>query len=310
MVWHIDTSKAKTPPGAEEPPFNDEEGHPGQAGWPQNNKHYMVALLAADGDYKFEKGSDGAGDATDLYGKCMGKESIGPTTSHPNTDTYQGGTIKKTDIEIKNIYQTKQNNMVFDICFGDCAPGAPGVPTTLECCKDDSSWVDSGGDGCDKYLDTWCAEAKDYTNSAGVSALTACCVCNGVQLGALPDTPNVEIFPGDGSLAAVTPTATATSSCVDNPVWKDSDGEACSAHQKDWCGTGANEYATNGVTANSACCICKDTCVDDSTWRDSDGDSCEDEGYKSGDACGASALQYKNAAGVHANMACCSCKNK
>ncbi|CAJ1962384.1 unnamed protein product [Cylindrotheca closterium] len=306
LIWHIDTAKAKVPPKKEDAPLNDEEGHPGQPGWPQNNRHYMVALLAADGQFSFEKGEDSYGDATDLYGKCMGSDSIGPTTSHPNTNTYQGGSIKATGIKIKNIYQLKNNDMVFDICFGGCAPGEQ-VPS-IECCKDDASWVDSGGDGCDKYEPSWCAEAKDFENDDGVSALTACCVCSGSRFGGpLPDTPGGAAPAADDAPAPVaggTSTAPATSSCVDNSVWADSGGDKCSDYEVDWCGEDAKEFAVNGISGNTACCVCKGSCVDDTTWRDSEGDGCSS--YEA-DWCGDDAVQFAKG-GVHANMACCICK--
>mmetsp|Transcript_39494 Transcript_39494/g.95534 ORF Transcript_39494/g.95534 Transcript_39494/m.95534 type:complete len:410 (-) Transcript_39494:133-1362(-) len=306
LIWHIDTAKAKKATNSDDgPPFNDDEGHPGQSGWPQNNKHYMVAVLAADGEYKFEKGTDSEGDASDLYGKCMGGGSIGPTTSHPNTNTYQGGTVKATGIKIKNIYQDKQNNMVFDICFGDCAAGSQ--EPSIECCVSDDSWKDTDGNGCNDYKTGDCAKADEWANDAGVSAKTACCLCKENFFfgnGDLPDTPNVEIFPG--SPVGGSPTSTVTSTCVDNPTWKDSAGDGCDKHQDDWCGVSANEYANHGITANTACCVCKASCVNDATWKDSDGDGCED--YSSGEACGDEALQYANAAGINANMACCVCK--
>ena len=45
-VWQIDELKAD----------NTDEGFPGQSGWPQNGKHYHVALLQADGSYDLERG--------------------------------------------------------------------------------------------------------------------------------------------------------------------------------------------------------------------------------------------------------------
>ena len=55
-IWHIDENKK----------HNRQPGHPDQAGWPENNAHYMVALLQADGQFDLEQGR-GYGDEGDLF---------------------------------------------------------------------------------------------------------------------------------------------------------------------------------------------------------------------------------------------------
>ena len=87
-IWHIDDSKEA----------NDEEGYPGQTGWPQNGKHYRVALLQADGRFDMEHGTN-RGDSTDLYSK---PNSITPSTV-PNTNRYEGGIVGTTNHSIINI---------------------------------------------------------------------------------------------------------------------------------------------------------------------------------------------------------------
>jgi len=83
-VWHIDESITS----------NNNEGFPGQAGWPQNGNHYGVALLQADGNYDLEHNVNNTfnvygGDAGDLY---YSKTSIALNElSNPTTDAYMGG---------------------------------------------------------------------------------------------------------------------------------------------------------------------------------------------------------------------------
>jgi M6 family metalloprotease-like protein len=84
-IWHIDENKATG---------NTDEGFPGQAGWPPNNRHYEVALLQADGNYDLEHNNN-RGDAGDLY-RSGGVTEISHITS-PNSDAYQGGNVVKTD---------------------------------------------------------------------------------------------------------------------------------------------------------------------------------------------------------------------
>lgn len=90
VIWHIDDTK----------PGNDDEGFPGQAGWPANNRHYRVALLQADGRYDLERGFN-RGDAGDVY-HGGGVSLLGPGTV-PNTDAYQGGNVAATGNTISGI---------------------------------------------------------------------------------------------------------------------------------------------------------------------------------------------------------------
>ena len=86
-IWHIDENVSG----------NTQEGYPGQPGWPNNGKHYKVALLQADGRYDLEKifhSGIGRGDGGDLY-RGGGVDKLGVTTV-PSTDTYQGGNVYPT----------------------------------------------------------------------------------------------------------------------------------------------------------------------------------------------------------------------
>jgi len=125
-IFHID----------EKAPSIDEEGHPDQEGWPTNGKHYRVALLQADGNYDLEKGN-GRGDAGDVWhsGGSIGPYAVvAPEQPYPNTDSYQGGRIRPTGIQISHISAPKQQ-MTFHLSFGDDdepeqpVPSPTAVPT-------------------------------------------------------------------------------------------------------------------------------------------------------------------------------------
>lgn len=110
-IWHID----------EKATFED-EGFPGQVGWPENGKHYKVALLQADGEFHLERGK-GYGDGGDVWHADSAKE-IGPSRRNnnnstkpgpfPNTDSYRRGHIKQTGIIIREISKSAQK-MSFDL---------------------------------------------------------------------------------------------------------------------------------------------------------------------------------------------------
>ena len=68
--------------------------------WPNNGNHYQVALLPADGNYDLEKGGDNHGDDGDLWHSGSQLKELRSGGSHPNTDSYQGGTVKKTGVRI------------------------------------------------------------------------------------------------------------------------------------------------------------------------------------------------------------------
>lgn len=82
-VWHIDETMSN----------NKAEGYPTQYGWPQNGKHYKVALLQADGQYLLERNLTN-GTAAMLYRN--GTNSYISSKTVPSTDAYQGGTVFST----------------------------------------------------------------------------------------------------------------------------------------------------------------------------------------------------------------------
>ena len=114
-IFHIDDTA----------PRND-EGYPGQDGWPTNGKHYRVALLQADGNYDLEKGN-GRGDDGDAWhsGASIGPSSTnGSAGPYPNTDAYQNGNIVSTGIRISQI-SSPGEEMTFYLTFDGEEPPAP-----------------------------------------------------------------------------------------------------------------------------------------------------------------------------------------
>ncbi len=98
-IWHIDEAKSG----------NDDEGYPGQAGWPGNNRHYKLALLQADGLFQMERGLN-RGNRGDVY-HGGGVARIGPSTV-PSTVSYQGGVLGATGPQISSI-STAGDTMTF-----------------------------------------------------------------------------------------------------------------------------------------------------------------------------------------------------
>ncbi|MCP4246178.1 MAG: M6 family metalloprotease domain-containing protein [bacterium] len=129
-IWHIDEAKTT----------NQDQGYPGQSGWPGNNNHYMVALLQADGNYDLERDVN-RGDGGDVY-HAGGVWAIDETTV-PNTDAYQGGNIIVTNNSISNI-SAAGSSMTFQ--FGD------QIPCTGDGDCDDGLFC-NGAETCDSVLD-------------------------------------------------------------------------------------------------------------------------------------------------------------
>jgi M6 family metalloprotease-like protein len=101
-IWHVDEHAS----GAGGIAPNQKEGFPGQAGWPQNDNHYTIALEQADGLYQLERNVDPTpnvrgGDAGDLYHDIW-RDAYSESTS-PSSQSYQGGTIALTGTAVWNV---------------------------------------------------------------------------------------------------------------------------------------------------------------------------------------------------------------
>ena len=115
-IWHIDEEASHTT-----------EGYPGQIvrgrSWPNNGRHYQVALLQADGRYDLERGNN-RGDSGDVFhGGAVNIIGPGPDT-HPNTDTYQGGTVTQTGHELSSISASSD---LMSFCL-NCTVAPPPPP--------------------------------------------------------------------------------------------------------------------------------------------------------------------------------------
>jgi M6 family metalloprotease-like protein len=117
LIWHIDN-------GVNSNDFRQSlkrEGYPGQTGWPENGNHYGVALLQADGLYELERGKS-MGDHEDVY-HALGVNELLPcldleACQYPNTDSYKGGVIARSNVTITDISQSN-NVMSFRYYHGD-----------------------------------------------------------------------------------------------------------------------------------------------------------------------------------------------
>ncbi len=117
LVWHID-----------EQADYDTQGFPGQPGWPENGRHYRVALLQADSKYELEKYID-RGDSGDVY-HGAGVDEIGPATL-PSTDAYQGGAVYPTGNQLFFISPSAAT-MTFSYRSDGTGPKPPAAPTGLK----------------------------------------------------------------------------------------------------------------------------------------------------------------------------------
>jgi len=243
LIWHIDELKDN----------NREEGYPGQLGspgWPENNKHYKVAVLSADGSYHLERGGN-PGDAGDVFTEAGVTSLDSSSNAFPNTASYQNGNLMETGIQIKNI-RSDGDNILFDVCFdntcafddgddGDNSESHDNGSSTE--CKDLSDWIDSDGDECGWYEmneKKGCPIEGDVIGTNDVTASEACCHCGG----------------GDGDRDTYI-------ECEMVEGWIDRYGDTCAWYEENQKPGCRGEGETKGMapagtvyTAWKACCYC------------------------------------------------------
>jgi len=97
VIYHVDENTGGN--------GNRERGGPFLEGWPGNGAHYKVALLQADGKYELEQGlnnghTDDFWKKRDVLGPGNGEKVATSSGTYPNTDSYAGGEIIVTGLQI------------------------------------------------------------------------------------------------------------------------------------------------------------------------------------------------------------------
>jgi len=136
-IWHIDYGSSGKYKMYDVYDAQSNEGHPIQVDWPENGKHYAIALLQADGYYDLETGFN-QGDYGDLFHANGTINELVPCRNpqecqHPNTDAYQGGRISRTNIHITEI-SVSRTVMSFHYAvgeFGSVLTSTPSTSTTI-----------------------------------------------------------------------------------------------------------------------------------------------------------------------------------
>ncbi len=199
-IWHIDEKKNS----------NNDQGYSGQAGWPENGRHYRVALLQADGQYGLEQNFN-RGDRFDVY-HGGGVAEVGPETV-PNTDSYQDGIVYQAGHRISGISESGAT-MTFDFNI-DTVPQNPPPVITISAPGDGSTFSEadlvtftgSASDSEDGDLTpsiSWSSSLDGALGTGGSVAAT-------LSVGTHTMTASVTDSGGLSASASIIVTATATS---------------------------------------------------------------------------------------------------
>jgi M6 family metalloprotease-like protein len=172
-VWHVDESKGSL--GNNNP--NTDEGYPGQFGWPNNGRHYRVALLQADGFFDMENNVN-RGDGGDVY-HAAGVSSV-TQGSTPDLRAYQDGNLIVNGNRIENV-ATSSSDMAFDyvddsgpsVTTASLAVGLTGNPYT-------QALAASGGSGSLVWSE-YVPDASYTVTDTGLNGFAAGGVAQGWQ---------------------------------------------------------------------------------------------------------------------------------
>jgi len=105
VIYHCDDTAAR----------QSRPGFPrmrGPSRWPTNGDHYQIAIAQRDRRFDLEKGEN-TGECDDIWGQSNGLDDVfGPGDNvfnfYPNSDSYQGGIIRKTGIQIYSFEKTSR----------------------------------------------------------------------------------------------------------------------------------------------------------------------------------------------------------
>lgn len=87
-----------------------------------NHAHYRVAVVAADGAFDLEGGLNRA-DGNDIFGSnhSIGVGFAGENTLYPNSDSYRGGVVTPSGIEISSITTEPKGEVYYSLNVRDQA---------------------------------------------------------------------------------------------------------------------------------------------------------------------------------------------
>jgi len=125
VIYHVDENTGGN--------GNRVRGGPFLEGWPGNGAHYKVALLQADGKYELEQGlnqghMDDFWKAGDVLGPGNGETVATSNGIYPNTDSYAGGNIMVTGLQIDQFQETERG--VWSFRVSNLIPMSRSQPTT------------------------------------------------------------------------------------------------------------------------------------------------------------------------------------
>lgn len=199
----------------------------------------------------------------------------------------------------------------FGLALAENSSTAPVTTTSaVVACVPQAGWTHpSYGDNCGDY------RAATETTPAGASykfrcdpvAAAACCSCVVEATGALGGS--------SGSNNASATTAQCFTRLSNGRPWLDAGGFGCKWYKKnEACGSYANDYMSDGLTANDACCECGggqkclDYFEDGLQWHDMGGLAYNCSWYAIGKRCSKFGSRYPSVSkGTFAKDACCAC---
>jgi len=227
-----------------------------------NNMTATDACCACLGGYR----NDGVGSSEIEIGGEILVPSLSPTIEchdYPgwkDVYNYTCAFYEKQDIcwwKVPGIVENATASEACCYCQGGHSDGdlVPSFSPTVKC-YDYPGWKDKIDRGCDHSAAAKCN--PKYANSQNISALDACCICDGgYRDGA--------IVPSFAPTESMMPSISYLQQCNDFPFWYDIDGPKfnCTWYgQENKCALYGDAYTNMGHTANTACCACSNGIIE------------------------------------------------